>query len=65
MRADKPRQYNPTGDAAAPIGSDETVEALKTGPIGALVMTSVAVGLLVIGGMTFYFLLFMPRAPIG
>jgi hypothetical protein len=50
---------------AAPIGSDEAVQALKNGPIGALVIASVAVGLLFIGWMAFYFLLFIPRGPIG
>ena len=50
---------------AAPIGSDQAVEALKHGPRGALVVASVAVALLFIGWMAFYFLLFMPRGPIG
>ena len=50
---------------AAPIGSSEAAEALKNGPIGALVVSAVAVGLLFIGWMAFYFLLFLPRGPIG
>jgi hypothetical protein len=50
---------------AAPIGSDEAAEALKNGPIGALVVASIAVALLFIGWMAFYFLLFLPRGPIG
>ena len=50
---------------AAPIGPDDSAEALKNGPIGALVVSAVAVGLLFIGWMAFYFLLFMPRGPIG
>ena len=50
---------------AAPIGSDDAAEALKNGPVGALVVASIAVGLLLIGWMAFYFLLFMPRGPIG
>jgi hypothetical protein len=50
---------------ATPIGSDEAVEALKNGPIGALVIASVAVALLFLGWITFYFLLFLPRGPIG
>ena len=50
---------------AAPIGSEEAAEALKNGPIGALVVSAIAVGLLFIGWMAFYFLLFMPRGPIG
>jgi len=47
---------------AAPIGPDE---ALKNGPIGALVVASIAVALLFIGWMAFYFLLFLPRGPVG
>jgi hypothetical protein len=50
---------------AAPIGSEEAAEALKNGPIGALVVSAIAVGLLFIGWMAFYFLLFMPRGPVG
>ena len=50
---------------AAPIGSEEAAEALKNGPIGALVVSAIAVALLFIGWMAFYFLLFMPRGPIG
>ena len=49
----------------APIGPDEAAEALKNGPIGALVVASIAVALLFIGWMAFYFLLFLPRGPIG
>jgi hypothetical protein len=50
---------------AAPIGPDEAAQALRDGPIGALVVASIAVALLFIGWMAFYFLLFLPRGPIG
>jgi hypothetical protein len=50
---------------AAPIGPDEAAEALRNGPIGALVVASIAVALLFIGWMAFYFLLFLPRGPVG
>jgi hypothetical protein len=50
---------------AAPIGSDEAAQALRNGPVGALVVASIAVALLFIGWMAFYFLLFLPRGPIG
>jgi hypothetical protein len=50
---------------ATPIGADGAAEALRNGPIGALVIASIAVALLFIGWMAFYFLLFMPRGPIG
>lgn len=39
--------------------------ALRNGPVGALVVASIAVALLFIGWMAFYFLLFLPRGPIG
>jgi hypothetical protein len=50
---------------AAPIGPDQAAEALKNGPIGAFVVAGIAVMLLFIGWMAFYFLLFLPRGPVG
>jgi hypothetical protein len=50
---------------AAPIGMDEAARALRNGPTGALVVASIAVGLLFLGWLAFYFLLFMPRGAIG
>lgn len=50
---------------AAPIGQDEAVQALRSGPIGALVVAAIAVALLFIGWIAFYFFLFLPRGPIG
>ena len=50
---------------AAPISADAAARALKDGPMGALLIASIAVGLLFIGWMAFYFLLFLPRGPIG
>ena len=50
---------------AAPIGSDDAARALRDGPVGALLIASVAVGLLLIGWLAFYFRLFLPRGPIG
>lgn len=46
-------------------GADEAASALRNGPIGALIVASIAVGLLFIGWLVFYFFLFMPRGPIG
>jgi hypothetical protein len=51
--------------AAAPTGPDDAARALRNGPVGALVVASIAVGLLFIGWLAFYFLLFMPRGAIG
>jgi hypothetical protein len=50
---------------AAPISGDDAAKALKDGPVGALVVSSIAAGLLFIGWIAFYFLLFIPRGPIG
>jgi hypothetical protein len=50
---------------AQPIEADEAVQALRNGPIGAFVVASIAVGLLFIGWLAFYFFLFMPRGAIG
>jgi hypothetical protein len=50
---------------AAPTEANEAVQALRNGPVGAFVVASIAVGLLFIGWLAFYFFLFMPRGPIG
>jgi hypothetical protein len=50
---------------AAPIGLDEAAQALRNGSVGALVVASIAVALLFIGWMAFYFLLFLPRGSVG
>ncbi len=51
--------------AAAAAGQVDAARALRNGPVGALVVASIAVALLFIGWLTFYFLLFMPRGAIG
>jgi hypothetical protein len=48
-----------------PIRSGEAAEALRNGPVGAMVVSTIAVAILFIGWMVFYFLLFLPRGPIG
>jgi hypothetical protein len=50
---------------AAPIGVHEAGQALSNGANGALVVAGIAVGLLFIGWLAFYFFLFIPRGPIG
>ena len=50
---------------SAPIRLDETAEAMRNGPIGALVLAGIAAALLFVGWLAFYFLLFLPRGPIG
>ena len=51
--------------AGAPIDAAQAAQALRNGPMGAFVVASIAVGLLLIGWLAFYFLLFMPRGPSG
>jgi len=55
---------DPAG-AAAPIRADEAVEALRRGPVGALVLSAVSTGLLLVGWLLFYFLIFLRRGSIG
>jgi hypothetical protein len=67
MATDEP--HHSTADrpehVAAPIGPEDAARALRNGPLGALVVAAIAVGVLFIGWMLFYFLLFLPRGPIG
>ena len=50
---------------ATAISADEAAQALSNGPIGALVMACIAVGVLFIAWLLFYFFLFVPRGEIG
>jgi hypothetical protein len=56
---------NEPHQSAGAIGSDEATKALSKGPVGALLIASIAVALLFLGWLAFYFLLFLPRGPIG
>jgi len=53
-------------ESVAP-GADRTaaIEALKDGPRGALIIAASAVGLLLLGWLFFYFVLFMSRGHVG
>ena len=50
---------------AAPIDAETAAEALKHGPRGALVVAAIAAGLLFVGWLLFYFVLFLPRGSVG
>ncbi len=52
------------GHAAVP-GAAAVSDALKEGPRGALFLSAIAVALLFIGWVAFYFLLFLARGSIG
>ncbi len=60
-----PDAAHPDDPAAPPNGAREAAHALRNGPLGALVVASIAVGLLLIGWLAFYFLLFMARGASG
>jgi hypothetical protein len=50
---------------AEPINSDAALVALKDGPRGALVVSTISVALVLLGWLAFYFLLFIPRGSVG
>jgi hypothetical protein len=50
---------------ADPIGTEAALEAIRHGPRGALFVAAVSVGLVLASWLAFYFLLFLPRGPIG
>ena len=50
---------------AAPVDAETAAEALKHGPRGALIVAAIAVGLLFVGWLLFYFVLFLPRGSVG
>jgi hypothetical protein len=51
--------------ASAPVDAEDAARALRDGPIGAYVVAGIAVGLLFLGWLAFYFLVFLPRGAIG
>jgi hypothetical protein len=50
---------------AAPIDTEAAEAALRHGPRGALLVASMSVAFLLAWWLAFYFLLFLPRGPIG
>jgi hypothetical protein len=50
---------------AAPIDAESAAALLKDGPRGAFLLAGISVGLLFIGWLLFYFVLFIPRGSIG
>jgi hypothetical protein len=66
---DEPNKPHPSAAAtervAATFDAEIAAAALEHGPRGALLLASVSVGLLFIGWLLFYFLLFIPRGSVG
>jgi hypothetical protein len=54
-----------TEHAVPAIDAEAAAALLKQGPRGALAVAGFSVGLLLIGWLLFYFLLFIPRGSIG
>jgi len=50
---------------AEPIDTATAISSLKYGPRGAFLVAGIAVGLLFLGWLAFYFLLFIPRGSVG
>ena len=54
-----------TGHVAAPNDADAAAQCLKHGARGAFVVAVISAGLVLIGWLAFYFLLFLPRGSVG
>lgn len=53
-------------DYASDAEERERLEvAMRESPRGALVVSAIAVGLLMVGWLGMYFLVFLPRGPVG
>ncbi len=52
-------------DGAVEVAAESAAKALRNGPTGAFAVASIAVGLLLIGWLAFYFFLFIPRGAGG
>ena len=62
------RQYAPPRApeaVAVPIEVQQAAKELAEGPRGAMIIAAIAVGILFVGWLAFYFLLFLPRGSIG
>jgi hypothetical protein len=57
--------HHSAADPRDQVGPDAAAQALRNGPVGALVVASIAAALLFVGWLAFYFLLFLPRGAIG
>ena len=61
-------QYTSASDperVAPSISRSAALEALKNGPRGAFVIAATAVGLLLVGWLLFYFVVFLTRGTVG
>ena len=66
--SDTPHHHSAAADPLhvdAPASSEAARYALRSGPIGALLIASVTTAMLLAGWLAFYFLLFLPRGSIS
>jgi hypothetical protein len=65
--AEEPQSFSAHSGAPAdgPVSAENAAQALRDGPIGAYLIAGIAVGLLFLGWLAFYFLVFLPRGAIG
>lgn len=50
---------------AVPVEVQQAAKDLANGPIGATIIAGIAVGILLVGWLAFYFLVFLSRGSIG
>jgi hypothetical protein len=48
-----------------PLTVEDAIRELRDGPIGAYIVAGIAVVLLFLGWLAFYFLVFLPRGAVG
>jgi hypothetical protein len=65
MSSNDPYESRPVEGGTAAVAEQAARRALSRGPLGAYLVAGIAVGLLFLGWLAFYFLLFLPRGSIG
>lgn len=65
--AEEPQSFSAHSAAPTdgPVSVEDAAQALRDGPTGAYLVAGIAVGLLFLGWLAFYFLVFLPRGAIG
>ena len=67
MRSDQGQYAPPRAPEAVAVRIEvqQAARDLADGPTGAMIIAAIAVGILFIGWLAFYFFLFLPRGSIG
>ena len=63
--ADQPSDPYSPSEIADQIDEAALAEVMRVTPLGAAVLAGTAVALLVLGYLTIYLLVFLPRGPVG